>query len=62
MTDTGKYKLLHARDAQGEIGKIPPLPPGCVTLDFFLAMELAAMDTTAAAVAAEAAANRRSRK
>lgn len=43
MTDSGKWKLLHARDAQGEIGKIPPLPPGCVELDFFKCMELAAM-------------------
>lgn len=37
------WKLLHAKDAQGEIGKVPPLPPGCVELDFFLAMEMCAM-------------------
>jgi hypothetical protein len=33
MTDSGKWKLLHASDAQGEIGKVPPLPPGTVEID-----------------------------
>ena len=32
MADNG-WKLLHAKDAQGEIGKVPPLPPGCVEID-----------------------------
>lgn len=27
-------RLLWAKDAQGEIGKVPPLPAGCVEIDW----------------------------
>lgn len=27
------WKLVWAKDAQGEIGKTPPLPAGCVEID-----------------------------
>jgi len=33
MTDTGNWTLVWAKDAQGEIGKVPPLPAGCVEID-----------------------------
>jgi hypothetical protein len=28
------WKLVWAKDAQGEIGKIPPQPPGTVEIDW----------------------------
>lgn len=34
MTDSGMWKLVWAKDAAGEIGKIPPLPAGCVEIDW----------------------------
>jgi hypothetical protein len=35
--------VLHAEEAGREIGKRPTLPPNVVEVDFFKAMELAAM-------------------
>lgn len=33
MCDTYGWKLVWAQDADGEIGKTPPLPAGCVEID-----------------------------
>jgi len=34
MTDKYGWKLLWAKDADGEIGKTPPLPAGVVWIDW----------------------------
>lgn len=33
MTDTGMWTLVWAKDAQGEVGKVPPPPAGCVEIN-----------------------------
>jgi len=43
LHDSGTWRLVHAEDAQGEIGKRPTLPPNVVEIDACKAMELAAM-------------------
>lgn len=43
MVDSGRWKLVHAQDADGEVGKLPALPANCVEIDLFKAYEMAAL-------------------